>query len=278
MKLGILTSIETRHRYFANALRAGFDVVAIGYEEVGYRPAAVSTAGLSAEEAEIFERHFSERDCQEQRYFGHDSAFVNSDGRCRIRHIPPGTLNTDETLAFLRGGGPTGEARSDPVDAVAVYGTSLIKAPLLGCWPGRMLNLHLGLSPYYRGTATNFYPLLYDEPEYVGATVHLIDAGVDSGPILRHARPDIVGDDTPHTIGCKAILAGTAAMIRVLGELDAGTITPVPQWHVPDARVCLRKDYHPRQVIELYSRIDEGMIPRYVDRAPRVAGRVRLVL
>lgn len=182
--------------------------------------------------------------------------------------IGPGGLSSPATVDFLETHG---------VDTLVVYGTNLLKPPLLSRWAGRIINLHLGLSPYYRGTATNFYPMLNEEPQYVGATIHLIDAGIDSGPILRHARPPIVADDKPHTIGCKAILAGVEAMIAVLNDLGRGEPKPVPQWKVPNARLYLRKNYHPRQVVELYRKLDEGLIPRYVERAARCPTAIRLV-
>jgi folate-dependent phosphoribosylglycinamide formyltransferase PurN len=268
MKLGILTSLEVRHRYFANRLRAAFDAVAVVYEHVDYTPAAVSSADLTPDDARVVAHHFAERTRQEETFFGSESAEVTADEACAVRHVAPCELNTDRTASFLRSAG---------VDTVAVFGTDLIKAPLLEDWAGRMVNLHLGLSPYYRGTGTNFYPLLNEEPEYVGATVHLLDAGIDSGPILRHVRPTIIASDSPHTIGCKAILAGIDKMIAALRDVDRGYPTPVPQWEVPNARLYLRKDYHPRQVVELYRKVEAGLIPRYVRRAAGVAGNVRLV-
>lgn len=268
MKLGILTSVETRHRYFANRLVSAFDGFAVGYEQTGYMPVTVPAEGLTPQEARIVARHFEERSRQEERYFGSQSGWVKEGGRVTACRMAPGQLNTEATLRFLESAG---------VDTVAVFGTNLVKSPLLERWPGRMINMHLGLSPYYRGAATNFYPLLNDEPEYVGATIHQLDAGIDSGPILRHARPTIVSDDGPHSIGCKAILAGIEAMISVLRDLGREGITPTPQWEVPHARLYLRKDYHPRQVVELYRKLDAGLIPRYVERAAVVAGRIRLV-
>ncbi|MCO6439413.1 MAG: hypothetical protein J5J06_20175 [Phycisphaerae bacterium] len=268
MKLGILTSIDTRHRYSARALCEQLPVVAVAYEETGYSPADVRLDELTERERAIVKEHFAERGRQEERYFGHNATFLEDGGGCAARRLSPGTLNSPETLRFLEEAG---------VDTVVVYGTNLVRPPLLGRWPGRMINLHLGLSPYYRGTATNFYPLLNEEPEYVGATVHLLDAGIDSGPILRHARPEIVAGDRPHTIGCKAILAGIEAMIGVLRELDAGRIEPVTPWAVANPRLYLRKDYHPRQVVELYRKLDAGLIERYVERAEEVAPRVKWV-
>lgn len=269
MRVGILTSIETRHRYFVGALREHFDVVAVGYEQTGYTPATVLPADLTAEEIHSVNDHFAERARQESRLLGSGRGKEQkSIGNYAERDIEPGALNANSTLNFLETAG---------VETLVVYGTNLIKEPLLTRFGGRIINMHLGLSPYYRGTATNFYPLLNEEPEYVGATIHLIDAGIDSGPILRHARPTIVGDDRPHTIGCKAIIAGTDAMIQVLDTFTQGRAKAVPQWPVPNGKLYLRKHYHPRQVVELYRKLEQGLISRYLARIAHAPPNIRLV-
>jgi folate-dependent phosphoribosylglycinamide formyltransferase PurN len=268
MRIGVLTSVEIRHRYFVKRLRAALPVVAVVHEQTGYTPASVDMSDLTPREARIVAEHFEERARQEELFFGSSVEAVTDHEACLVRTVQHSELNTDETVRFLESAG---------VNSVAVFGTNLIRSPLLDRWPGRMVNMHLGLSPYYRGTATNFYPLLNEEPQYVGATIHLLDAGIDSGPILGHARPTIVAEDMPHTIGCKAIIAGIEKMIAVLRDLDRGHIAPVPQWDVPNPRVYLRKDYHPRQVVDLYRKLDAGLIPRYVRRAKAVADRMRLV-
>jgi len=81
----------------------------------------------------------------------------------------------------------------------------------------------------------------------------------------------------PHTIGCKAILAGIDAMIDVLRDFAEGHASAVPQWPVPNARLYLRKDYHPRQVVELYRKLEGGVIARYVERMRRAPADIRLV-
>lgn len=268
MRLGILTSTDTRHRYFAQRLCAALDVGAVAYEETGYAQPAVGLDDLTPDENLIVDAHFAERRRQEEIFFGDSSAIITATEDRGVHHVKPGELNEASTLQWLE---------SCNVDTLAVLGTNLIKPPLLDRWPGRTINMHLGLSPYYRGTATNFYPLLNDEPEYVGATIHLLDAGIDSGPILRHARPIIVADDQPHTIGCKAIVAGIEAMIHVLRLVDSNGLDPVAPWAVANPKLYLRRDYHPRQVVELYRMLEAGLIPKYVRRASEVAGLVRLV-
>jgi len=268
MQLAVLTSTDTRHRYFANALRRAFSVVAVGYQETGYHPAIPNEIKLDERTAELLKHHFDERARQETIYFGADAERLVDGPDRSIRSLTPATLNAESTVDWLRAQG---------VDAVAVFGTSLLKTPIIEAFAGRIINMHLGLSPYYRGTATNFYPLLNGEPEYVGATIHLIDAGIDTGPIVHHARPDITADDMPHTVGCKAIVAGIAKMIQALNELQANRLATTAQWDVPDAKLYLRRDYHPGQVVELYDRIESGLFRDYPARKHRVENAMRLI-
>ena len=268
MRLAVLTSTDTRHRHFANAMRHAFTVVAVGYQETGYHPATPNENGLDPRTAELVRHHFGERVRQEMIHFGADAERLIDGRDLSVRSLTPATLNAGATVDWLR---------DRRVEAIAVFGTGLIKAPILEAFAGRIINMHLGLSPYYRGTATNFYPLLNGEPEYVGATIHLIDAGIDSGPIVHHARPDITADDMPHTVGCKAITAGIEKMIQALHELRHDRLTPTPQWDAPDAKLYLRRDYHPSQVVELYDRIEGGLFRDYPARKHRVAGAMRLI-
>lgn len=267
MRVGILTSDDIRHRFFVNTLRSRFDVVCICYQNTGYAPVDVAAAADDAA-ARCVRAHFARRTDMERRFFGHDAEIVPNSRSVAVRRLDVRSLSAPQTVSLLQ------DAR---VDVVAVYGTSLIRNPLLAHFAGRMINLHLGLSPYYRGTATNFYPLVNDEPEYVGATIHLIDAGIDSGPIACHARPEICADDTPHSVGCKAIAAGIDAFCDALEAFTAGRLRPVPQWPVKNARLYLRKDYRPEHVVRLYDLMAGGLFERYVARAERVSARLRLV-
>ena len=90
-------------------------------------------------------------------------------------------------------------------DLLVCYGSSLIKSDLLTKFQGRFLNVHLGLSPYYRGSGTNVWPLINLEPDMVGATFMYIDAGIDTGKIIHQIRADVYLGDSPHTIGNRLI-------------------------------------------------------------------------
>lgn len=54
----------------------------------------------------------------------------------------------------------------------------------------KAINIHMGLSPFYRGSSCNFWALYDKKPEYVGSTIHYLSKGLDSGNIISHCLPD----------------------------------------------------------------------------------------
>ena len=155
-------------------------------------------------------------------------------------------------------------------DVVFVFGTGILREQVLSAFPGRIINVHLGLSPYYRGSGTNFWPLVNREPEYVGATIHYLDAGIDTGPIIAHARPAIAVEDGPHDLGNKTIVAAMKLLADAAEAHVHGRVNPVPQRG--GGRFYQRKDFNADAVRRLYRHFDTGMIDEYLaDRSRRDA-------
>jgi methionyl-tRNA formyltransferase len=156
-----------------------------------------------------------------------------------------------------------------------LYGCGIVREPLLAEWDRRTVNMHLGLSPYYRGHATNFWPLVNGEPECVGATIHLATLDVDAGPVLRQVRPDAAPDDDNHDLGCKTIAAGASALPEALHPFDAGTLEGRAQ--EPGGRIYRHADFEASAVVELRRRLAEGMVPAYLAEKARRDARYPIV-
>ncbi len=62
--------------------------------------------------------------------------------------------------------------------------------------PGKCVNLHISLLPYNRGADPNTWSFLEDTPK--GVTIHLIDAGIDTGPTL--VQREVAFEDTGVTL------------------------------------------------------------------------------
>jgi methionyl-tRNA formyltransferase len=71
-------------------------------------------------------------------------------------------------------------------DLIIFTGGGLIKENILNCSGRGVLNCHMGILPLYRGMDVVEWPILCNDIDNLGLTVHLMEKGVDTGPILSH--------------------------------------------------------------------------------------------
>jgi phosphoribosylglycinamide formyltransferase-1 len=71
----------------------------------------------------------------------------------------------------------------------------LIKSPLLQAFPQRVINIHPSLLPAFPGLEA-WKQALDARAVETGCTVHYVDAGMDTGPIIMQARVPVLPDDT----------------------------------------------------------------------------------
>lgn len=256
MRAVFLTSTFPRHAWVATDLAGRLDLVGVWRETKTFVPERY--AG-TADDAAVIAAHFSARDAAEARDFGPADPVLDR-----------GAVN-----CVVSGGGCSDPAQVARMEALApdvalVFGTGILSGPVLEAFAGRLINIHLGLSPYYRGSGTNFWPLVNREPEYVGATIHYIDEGIDTGPLLAHVRSDPRGDDGPHDLGNRTIMAASAALARVADLHVQGRLRAVPQ--TGRGRLYQRRDFNADAVRRLHTQFETGMMPEYLaNRAARDA-------
>lgn len=82
------------------------------------------------------------------------------------------------------------------VDVVCLAGfLRLVKKPLLDAFPGKIINIHPSLLPAFPGLESWKQALEAGVSE-TGVTVHFVDAGMDTGPIIMQEKvPVLAGDD-----------------------------------------------------------------------------------
>lgn len=258
----VLTSTFRRHQFVVNRLAERLNVVGMWQEEKSFEPLNYADGD---QDQRVIAAHFAARDESEATWFAADET-LRVDPRAPIRRVPPGGCNAAEAVDAMTRLGP---------DVVLVFGTGILKRELINAFPGRIINLHLGLSPYYRGAGTNFWPLVNAEPEYVGATIHYLDEGIDTGPILAHVRPAIASDDGPHELGNRTIVAAADRLIDTAYAHAAGRVHPAAQ--EGKGRLYKRKDFSASAVRQLYRNFEAGMLRDYLQTKADRDGRLRLV-
>lgn len=80
-----------------------------------------------------------------------------------------------------------------------------VGAPLLEAYPLRILNIHPSLLPSFPGLHVQQQALDYGV-KFSGCTVHFVDAGVDSGPIIAQAAVPVLDDDTAETLAARILV------------------------------------------------------------------------
>jgi folate-dependent phosphoribosylglycinamide formyltransferase PurN len=141
-------------------------------------------------------------------------------------------------------------------DVYVVFGASYIKSPLIDhLVERRALNIHMGVSPYYRGSSTNFWAMYDRRPEYVGATIHLLSRGLDSGPMLFHALPR-AEEVEAFALGMQAVKAAHAALCERIADGSIFNLQPIAQDKSREVRYTRNADF------------TDAVAREYLDRLP----------
>lgn len=106
-------------------------------------------------------------------------------------------------------------------DVVVCQGTTLVRPETITFVP-TALNIHAGLSPYYRGSRCTEWAVATGDVGNIGVTVHALTRDVDGGAVLGQMRVDPRDDDTVASLNARIVVAGTAIVSGALDRLAAG--------------------------------------------------------
>jgi methionyl-tRNA formyltransferase len=134
--------------------------------------------------------------------------------------VQPVNLRGSEVVAQLVGLHPD-------VIVVAAYGQilprSVLDIPGYGC-----INIHPSLLPRFRGASPVAAAILAGD-EFTGVTIMLMDAGLDTGPVLARAQIPVSGQDTTGSLTAKLSLISAQLLLEALPHWSEGELTPLPQ-------------------------------------------------
>ena len=113
-------------------------------------------------------------------------------------------------------------------ESFVVFGSSFIKGDLIDILiEKKCINIHMGVSPFYRGSSCNFWALYNEDYQYVGATVHLLSKGLDSGDMLFHCLPSFESNPFDYTM--KAVKSAHLGLIQKIKDKSIFKLKPVKQ-------------------------------------------------
>jgi methionyl-tRNA formyltransferase len=145
-------------------------------------------------------------------------------------------VNDEATLALLRGLRPS---------VVVVHGTRVIAPHVLRGLPCPVVNLHAGITPGYRGVHGGYWALVEGRAELAGATVHVVDEGIDTGPVLAQATFAPTAADSIVTYPYLQLACGLPLLVEEVRRLLADGLAPAAAPTRPGGEVESRLRWHP---------------------------------
>ena len=210
MTVTVFTRDSARHIALVNKLATVTNAVRAVIES---SPPSVTAPPKSP----VMTEYFSRVRQAEDHIFGTGTTL---DPRVKVQSIVAGQLNqlTQQQLAAAL-----------ESDLVVVFGSSYIKDWLADALIAKnAVNLHMGISPQYRGSACNFWALFDNNPHLVGATIHRLAKSLDSGSVIQHVRLKFTDQNLFH-FSMQAVAAGHDALASLISNNQLQTMTPQPQ-------------------------------------------------
>ena len=202
----------------------------------------------------LYKEHFDKRDKVEREYYKEKRTDIY-EKYCQVLKTTPSTLNSKETRAFIQERKP---------DVCFIFGTNLIKDNLTEVMPPLKINLHLGLSPWYRGSATLFWPFYNLQPQFAGSTFHQISNEPDAGAILHQTVPTLSKGSTMHEVCADTVVQSAKDAVTLLTMISINGNMELKK-QKSSGKNWLIKDFEPHHLNLIYKLYDDKIVDEYLN-------------
>lgn len=250
MRVVLLTGSHPRHLYVVNRLiETGMVVGHVIEQREEFIPQPPE--GLQDIDRENFIRHFADRDASEHHFFKEDSVVKEA-----IPTLPVTLkeLNSQNTIEWIK---------SLNADVMISYGVHKLTDELLNEGPKHAWNIHGGLSPWYRGNITLFWPFYNLKPNWAGMTIHRLTAQLDGGGIVHHSVPELTYGDGLHDVASKAVMQVAKDLHEILLNINLDKISYVSQ--KSSGKLFTSSDWQPQHLRVVYNLFNNDIVDKYLD-------------
>ena len=109
-------------------------------------------------------------------------------------------------------------------DIVIINGTRILSKNTLQSTGATFMNIHAGITPKYRGVHGGYWALAKGDDEHCGVTVHLVDAGIDTGDLLAQFKIIPTTKDNFATIPLLQLQKGIQGLKEVMASYMRGQL------------------------------------------------------
>jgi folate-dependent phosphoribosylglycinamide formyltransferase PurN len=110
-------------------------------------------------------------------------------------------------------------------DLIIHISSNILKSNIFSIPKIGTINLHHGVLPFIRGLDSVYWGIYYNKPEWVGATVHFIDEGIDTGKILKKGQCEYKSKRSLSSVMIGNEILGTELLLSAIKSFDADDYT-----------------------------------------------------
>ncbi|MBS9462203.1 hypothetical protein KIM67_07255 [Flagellimonas sp. 389] len=172
------------------------------------------------------------------------SSFNTESLKSEVNIFKPSSINDPKVVEHVNSINP---------DVIMVCGTRIIKKQIIEGLKAPLLNMHVGITPKYRGVHGGYWALVNKDLENCGVTVHYIDPGIDTGGVISQKRITPTKKDNYITYPYLQVIKGLECIKEAIGQIENGGLTTIKNG-LPS-----KLYYHPTINTYLYHRFFKGV-------------------
>ena len=265
-KIILITGSELRHEFFRKYLSSINEIKVLSTYCESHTGNLTDYVDKENIIGDIRKQHLQTRSLYEKDFF---EVFCETiDDKSNPIFIERGSINQKDIVSKIINLNP---------DLIVSYGCSIIRSELLSYFKGRFINIHLGLSPYYRGSGTNYWPFVNNELHFVGTTFMHIDEGVDTGDIIHQIRAIMTHGDNIHQVGNRLIkdsVMECAKLIRCFNKLEIQNPIKVKKL---ETKYYKKKDFTEESLRLAQINLSQGIIEKYIENRDKIENRYPII-
>jgi folate-dependent phosphoribosylglycinamide formyltransferase PurN len=251
-KILIICGNLIKHKYFAIKLLKKFKNSNVIFENYpvkisyNYTPHKSKILNEHFEKVKFYEKNYFKEFCKKNEKFLKKKTFLT---------VKKGTINSEKVFRTVKKINP---------NLIILNATSLIKKKLLNSYKNKIINVHAGLIPYYRGAGCNVWTFFKKELEYTGVTVHFVNDKIDNGKILLQEQSKFQKNDNTHTIGCKNAKLGLKLSIETIKYLLENPNYKGKNILTKKNSIFYKKNFNENVVKKINALIKKGLVKDYI--------------
>ena len=249
MNIVLITGTHPRHSHIAQAVASTGHLSALILEDRG-NLLPVPPDNINQNLKTLFTHHFESREKAELKGFG----------EANFPLVPTWTvseeeLNHPQILSIIQ--------RYEP-DLLLTYGCHMLTDETLSYAKGEKWNCHGGLSPWYKGAITHFWPSYMLEPQMTGMTVHDLTSTLDAGNVVHQCCPKLERGDKLHDLAVKAVKVLAQELPKLVNKLASMQIINKLE-HTTPGMLWLGSMWRPEHLEVIYEQYNDSIVDLYLD-------------